>query len=162
MFDVFRGKDVRVIAADISEDRLEAAYSAGADKGIVWPIQATEEELIAITNKVGKMDAAFDIVGSPKTFRACFYSLNNGGTLVPIGLAGGHGVVPLPHIIGRSIAIRGNRVGDPKELRALVSLVEKEGISVTPPVELFELNKVNEALDLLRARKITGRAIFKF
>ena len=69
-----RNKAVKVICADISEDRLTGCKAVGADGGIVWPVQATEEDIVALTaNTEGKMDAAFDFVGLPKTFRCAFY-----------------------------------------------------------------------------------------
>ena len=148
-----RGLNVHVTCADIAEDRLEASRAVGADAGLVWPIDASEEQLIDITGAAGKMDAIFDIVGTPKTFRASFYSLNNGGTLVPIGFGGGHGAVPLPHIIGRSITIAGNRVGNPHQLRALCLLIQKEGIPSLPPTEIYQLSQANEVLDKMRGGK---------
>lgn len=157
-----RALNVHVTAVDIAEERLEASRAVGADAGLVWPLDATEQQLIDVTAAAGKMDAVFDIVGSPTTFRASFYSLNNGGTLVPLGLSGGQCVVPLPHVVGRSITIAGNRVGNPKQLRALVAMVEREGIPTLPPTEIYPLSQVNDVLDKMRARKIKGRAVIKF
>ena len=69
-----RGKAVKVYCADIAEDRFSGCLSVWAEGGIVWPLDASEEDLIALTaSKLGKMDAAVDIVGSPKTFRSSFY-----------------------------------------------------------------------------------------
>ena len=91
-----------------------------------------------------------------------FFSIHNGGTLVTVGFAGGKLDIPIPTLIGRSISIVGNRVGDIEQLREVTKMFSEKGFHKLPPTEYFSLDQANEALDKLRNGKIAGRAIFKF
>lgn len=158
------GDKVRVFCADISEEKLKLAKTYGADEVVQFSNSASTDELVAKVTNNGtcKMDASFDIVGAPATLKVGFHSLHNGGTLIPVGFAGGEMVIPTPNVISRSISIRGNRVGDLEQLQYITNIYEKTGVQKTPPMEMFDISRVNEALDKLRAGKIDGRAILTF
>ena len=158
------GEKVRITCADISADKLSMIKELGADETVLFSRDASVDDMVAsITNNgCNKMDAAIDHVGSPHTLKAAFFALHNGGTLVPIGLAGGSLQLPTPTVIGRSIAIKGNRTGSLSQLKELTELFSKHGFQTLPAVEYFNFDEINTVLDKLRKGQIAGRAILKF
>ena len=159
---ILKEQNIEIVCADLSTQRLEAAGEAGADETIVWGINDEESDLVAMTTAGGKIDAAIDVVGSPKTSRVASNSLHNGGTLVLLGLAGGELNLPLPGLIGRSVVVQGNRTGTLTAMRELLELCGKAGADVKPATVYFPISDVNVALDQLRQGQIKGRAILKF
>ena len=159
---VLKEQGIHVVCADVNEQKLKDATEAGADETVLWGLDDAEEDLVALTTKAGKIDAAIDVVGAPKTARTASETLHNGGTLVILGLAGGEVNLSIPRLIGRSVVIQGNRTGTVGALRELVKLVDKEGGTVRPATEQFRLSEVNTALDRLRVGQIKGRAILTF
>jgi propanol-preferring alcohol dehydrogenase len=84
--------------------------------------------------------------------------LRKGGKLIQVGLFGGELTVPLPMMATRALTVQGSYVGNPKELRELVSLAQGGGVAPIP-LTLAPLAEANSALMRLRAGKITGRIV---
>ena len=80
----------RVIAADISDKKLDYARQWGADEVInVRAVDDLAEATKALTDSRG-VEAAVDYVGSPETFGAAIAALTTGGRAVMIGASPGN------------------------------------------------------------------------
>lgn len=157
-------ENLHIVCADLNPHKLQLAQQYGADDVVIFTRQESVDDLVTKVTKNGsrKMDAVLDIVGSPNTQKIGFFCLHNGGTLVPIGFSGGQLALPIPNVIGKTISISGNRVGDIKQLAQLVALYGAKGLKKEPPVEFYNINDINIALDNLKQGTVEGRAILKF
>jgi propanol-preferring alcohol dehydrogenase len=115
------GDKVDIICADINHDNIRLAKEYGACDGVVFQKDASVEDTVATVTANGKrkLDACIDIVGMPFTVKVAFFSLHNGGTLVPLGLSGGQLALPIPNVIGKTISIKGSRTGSIDSLREI-------------------------------------------
>ena len=158
------GDKINIFCADLSQEKLDLTKDLGANETILIQKGDSVEQTVAlITEENGtKMDAVLDCVGATHTQNVGFFSLHNGGTLVSVGLAGGKLEIPIPTLIGRSISIKGNRVGDIVQLKEVTKMFSQKGFHKLPPTEYFHLDQANEVLDKLRNGQIAGRAVFKF
>jgi alcohol dehydrogenase, propanol-preferring len=81
----------RVIAADVSDDKLNLTKQLGADETInVRAVEDVANEVRRLTGGKG-VEAAVDFVGHGKTFQSAIDSLGTGGRAVVVGA--GHGAV---------------------------------------------------------------------
>lgn len=161
---VFCEKNVKVVCADISKEKLKIAADMGADDVIEWPPDASKEDLISATTVSGynKIDAAVDFVGKPKTTEVAFGCLHRGGTVIVIGLRGGQISLPLPVLTSMSASIQGVRVGGMDEFRDLVQLISVQQLDKHPPLEFCRLEDINKIHEKLRKGELMGRAIINF
>ena len=156
------GDKVRVYCADLTEDKMAAAKEMKGDDTILLKREDTVDDMVAKFTADGKLDACLDIVGLPKTIEACFWSLQNEGIIVPLGIGGGKMGVATPTLIGRSISIMGSRTGSIGLLRELIALLAEKGLYATPPMEYVGLGDVNDVFARMKTGKVNGRAILKF
>ena len=154
--------EVTVIAADVSQDKIDTAIATGADSGVVLSGLTKEEQLAKIREIVPLgVTAAIDFVGLPeKTTALGLESLHKAGTVVCIGFYGGSMPLSVPGLVSRTASIQGSRVSSIANLREVVDLVQSSGFKC-PPFETTSLADVNKALDKLRSGKLTGRALIK-
>jgi D-arabinose 1-dehydrogenase-like Zn-dependent alcohol dehydrogenase len=73
-----------VLGADLTDEKLEAVKSLGADEAIDVRRQELSRQVLAITGGRG-VDAAIDFVASAETLEACLRSLAPAGRLVIVG-----------------------------------------------------------------------------
>lgn len=144
------------IAADIDENRLAAARSAGAVEMYNTGDDTAANRLVAETG--GGAYAVVDFVGSEKTFAFANGIVRKGGRIIVVGLFGGSMSMPLPMFPLRALSIMGSFVGTLNEAREMMELVR--GGKVDPiPLEKRPLSSAGETLDDLRAGRITGRVV---
>jgi D-arabinose 1-dehydrogenase-like Zn-dependent alcohol dehydrogenase len=153
----------RVLAADISKDKLERAKELGADE-----IIDTKETNLAQAAKRSTggegVDAVLDFVASAQTLEAGMESLATAGKLVILGYrpASVFGVAPVFRVdplavLAKGLEIHGSRYISMAELIDAVNLV-KQG-KIKPIVsKTFPLEEAETAHQMILANKITGRA----
>ncbi len=79
----------RIIAVDVSDEKLDLARQWGADEGInVRKVASVAQEAKRLTGGKG-VNAAIDYVGHGETFQAAFDSLTTSGRAVVIGVGRG-------------------------------------------------------------------------
>jgi (R,R)-butanediol dehydrogenase/meso-butanediol dehydrogenase/diacetyl reductase len=78
----------RVIAADLSPARLEAARRLGATNLVAAGNRAAVADLIRRAAGGEGADVAFEVVGSEETLRTCLQATRSGGRVTLVGLAG--------------------------------------------------------------------------
>jgi propanol-preferring alcohol dehydrogenase len=153
----------RVIAAEVSEDKLSLAQSMGADEIIDARGRDLVKQVKALTNGRG-VDAAIDIVAASETLQACLESLAPGGRMVIIGsrpkaVFGADPVFAVnpQEFMKQAQEIHGSKYVNNEEILRTLELVKLERIKAVVG-RTFCLQEVEEAHELLRKNKIAGRA----
>lgn len=153
----------RVLAADLSAEKLELVKKLGADE----TIDCSEKNLSAETHRLTEgrgVDAVLDFVASAQTLEAGLGSLATAGRLVILGyrppavfkVEPTFRVDPLA-VLAKGLEIHGSRYGSMSDLIDAVKIVQ-EG-KVKPVVtRTFPLEEAEMAHRLIQENKITGRA----
>ena len=162
--EIGKAMGARVIAVARGADKLAVAQAAGADHLID---SETTTDLRAAVKALGGADVVYDAVGGD-TFMAALRATNPEGRLIPIGFAGG-GVPQIPAnlLLVKNLTVIGLYWGGymafrPEVLRgSLAELLEMyQAGRLRPHVShAIPLDRVEEALDLLRSRKSTGKVV---
>ena len=145
-----------IIAVDSRNEALDLAKSLGAEYAINPTTQDTTEELKKITHG-SRVDAAIDFVGLADTTLGAFKALRRGGRLVITGLSGDYPKFLLPEIPVKGITITGCYVGNMRDLSELLQLARRG--FVKPRASKMPLEKINEAMSMMKERRIVGRII---
>jgi len=153
----------RVLAADVSREKLETAKTVGADE----IIDVKEKDLLRETKRLTDdkgVDAVLDFVASSQTLEVSFASLATAGRLVILGfrppsvfkVEPTFRVDPLL-VLSKGLEIHGSRYVSMAELIDAVKIVQQGKIK--PIVtQTFPLEEAERAHRLLLENKITGRA----
>jgi alcohol dehydrogenase, propanol-preferring len=144
------------IAADIDDDRLEAAKGAGALATYNTGTPDAAKALAADTK--GGAYAVVDFVGSTESFRFASAAVRKGGKIVLVGLFGGAMNMPLPMFPLRALTVTGSYVGTLGEAHEMMSLVRARQIEPIP-VATRPMSLASRTLDDLRKGKIIGRVV---
>jgi alcohol dehydrogenase, propanol-preferring len=146
----------RIVAVDVSEQKLRTAQDAGAHISV----NAASRDLPAeLTEAAGQpIYGVVDFVASTDTAKAALAVLAKGGGYIPVGLYGGDLVLPLPTIPLRALTIRGSYTGSLRELQELVDLARAGKIRAMP-VERVSHDNPNTALDRVRSGDVKGRLV---
>jgi propanol-preferring alcohol dehydrogenase len=153
------GQTSDIIALDRQDERLQLAETVGADFTIntsTYEKQKIKEQVLRATNGRG-VDIVIDCVGTESTVYNSIRLLNKGGMLVLVGLFGNQITLPLVPSVINEYSIIGSLWGNYNELREVIGLAKKKIIKHS--IQKFPLNKINEAISLLKEGKIIGRAV---
>lgn len=152
----------RVIAHARGADKLAVAEAAGADVLI-----DAREDLRARVKDLGGADVVYDAIGGD-VWDAAFRSTNPGGRLLPIGFAGGTvPQIPANHMLVKNLTVIGFYFGGyqkfaPDQVQAVLTKLLNwcaEG-KIKPHIShQLPLAQTNEALELIRDRKSTGKVV---
>ena len=155
----------RVIAAARGKARLETAAAAGADHLI--DTEATD--LREAVKSLGGADVVYDPVGGDQ-FASAFRACNPDGRMIVIGFASG--TVPTllaNHMMVKNITVQGVNWGGYMRFKpnviteSLKTLIDwYQAGQLKPHVgKVLPFNQAIEGLELLRARKSTGKVVIK-
>ncbi|MCL7464967.1 NADPH:quinone oxidoreductase family protein [Phaeovulum sp. NW3] len=153
----------RVIACARGANKLAVARAAGADE----VLDSETPDLRAALRALGGADVVYDAIGGAAGTAAA-RALRPGGRFLVIGFASGSAPdIPLNHLLVKNITVHGLYWGgylklDPAVLRQSMETLfgwYAEGglrphVSATMP-----LDRVDEALELLRSRRSTGKVV---
>lgn len=152
-----------VLAADLTDAKLEMARAVGADALIDVRRDELSRQVLAATDGRG-VDAAIDFVASADTLEACVRSLARAGRLVIVGNrpAAVFGADPAFRvepgwILMRALEIHGSRYVSLAELAQTLELLRQKRIRAVVTRE-FPLEGAEEAHQLLRDNTLVGRA----
>ncbi len=151
----------RVIAVDISEEKLELASKWGADEVVNFrAIEDLAEEAKRLTDGKG-VDAAIDFVGKPETFQACIDGLAVGGRAVVIGAQPGDVKVNPVNLVITEQIITGSRHSTRAELIETMDIMAR-GL-VTPVVgKRLHFTEVEALFRDLQDEKLLGRGALTY
>ena len=140
----------RVIAVDLSEDKLERARKLGAAATIHPPSAGDVTKAIRRLTE-GGADVALEAIGRPATIRQAFDSLRAGGRLVIVGYSTEEVPIPAARIMFREITVMGSLGCRPVDYPPLIQMVRDGRLKVKELVtHRFPLQGIEEAFDLLR------------
>ena len=153
----------RVLAADLSREKLEMAKTLGADEIIDTKEKDLAQEVLRLTDGKG-VESVLDFVASSQTLEAGFGTLTTAGRLVVLGfrppsvfkVEPTFRVDPLI-VLSKGLEIHGSRYISMAELIDAVRVVHQGKIK--PIVtKIFPLEEAETAPQMILANKITGRA----
>jgi alcohol dehydrogenase, propanol-preferring len=153
----------RVLAADLSREKLEVAKSLGADEIIDTKEKDLSREVERMTDGKG-VEAVLDFVASSQTLEASVESLSTAGRLVILGYRPPSVFKADPTfrldpltVLAKGLEIHGSRYVSMAELIDAVKIVGQGKIK---PVigRTFPLEDAETAHQMILANKVTGRA----
>ncbi len=152
-----------VLAADLSDAKLEMARAVGADELIDVRREELSAQVLAKTGGEG-VEAAIDCVASRETLEACLRSLARAGRLVIIGSRPPEVFHEEPMfrvnprwMLLRGLEIHGSRYVSLAELAQTLELLRQKRLRAIVTRE-FPLEGAEEAHRLVRQNALVGRA----
>jgi D-arabinose 1-dehydrogenase-like Zn-dependent alcohol dehydrogenase len=145
----------RVIAADISEEKLALAKQYGADVGINVREKPLPQAVREVTDGEG-VDVCVDFVGSPTTAQDGIATLGTAGTYVIIGVEPGTLPFNITQLILPELTLTGSCYSSRQELPETIDLVARGlvrpvvGARVAP-------EDVGQLFDMLERGALLGR-----
>lgn len=153
----------RIIACARGPEKLEIARHAGAN----FLIDSETDDIKSAVKELGGADVVFDPVGGEQ-FAAALRCVNPEARLLPLGFASGNiPQIPANILLVKNISVLGFYWGGYRTFAPEVmnksqkQLIEwAHGGKIKPHIShRLPLRKANEALDLLRNRKSTGKVV---
>jgi NAD+-dependent secondary alcohol dehydrogenase Adh1 len=144
-----------VIAVDRSDAALELAARVGADHTVKAGDDAVEA-VRAFGDGDGGIEAVIDFVGEHGTTQQGPAMLAQGGTYYVVGYGGRVDLAAID-VIFSEISVVGNLVGNYTELSELMKLAAQGKVELT--TRMYELDRINDAIDDLDAGRIQGRGV---
>ena len=155
----------RIIAVDVSQEKLEFARRFGATDDVDAREEDTVRRIKQLTD--GGVDYAFEVLGSGPTIRAAIDAVRPGGTAVVVGMAptGEEAAIDAFLLTAQEKTLKGSFYGSARtsvDMPMLVSLARAGKIDldalVTRRYPLEEINEAYAALD----RGELGRGLIVF
>ncbi len=147
---------VRIVVADTAPAKRERALALGADR-VLDPADAGRPGG-APGRRDGARGGAIDFVGTTETARFALDGLRRGGRYVVVGMFGGEVTLSLPLLPLRALTLMGSYVGNLDELRDLVDLVRRHGLTLVE-TETVPLDQAEAAMRRLEAGAVAGRIV---
>jgi S-(hydroxymethyl)glutathione dehydrogenase/alcohol dehydrogenase len=152
----------RVIAVDVSREKLEAAQSLGATDAVNGAEEDAIERVMELTGGEG-VDVAFEALGRPETFTQAAGMLRDGGRMVAVGIAPGKTAAPveITRLVRRSQRIIGSYGARTRtDMPEILALAARGFLNPQQTVtRRFSLEEVDGAYKALDGGEISGRAI---
>ena len=152
-----------VIACARGANKLEICKAAGADH----LINSETDDIREIVKSLGGADVVYDPIGGDQ-FKAALRACNPEARLLPLGFASGEvPQIPANIILVKNLSVLGFYWGgyarvNPKVLTdSFAELFQMYADGKLKPhvSHVLPLEEANEALDLLRTRKATGKVV---
>ncbi|MCF4129659.1 alcohol dehydrogenase catalytic domain-containing protein [Methylobacterium sp. SyP6R] len=145
----------RIAVADTAPGKRARSLSLGADL-VLDPVDpGARTALLGLENGLA---AAIDFVGNAETARFAIDTLRRGGRSITVGMFGGEISLPLPLLPLRALTLTGSYVGNLGELRDLVDLVRRHGLTLVE-TETIPLDQAEAAMRRLEAGSVAGRLV---
>lgn len=138
------------------DEKLQLAKELGADE----LVNMKEEDPVKAVRKrtKGGADVAIEAVGIPEIMRQAYDSVRWGGRVVIIGYTAKDLTISGARLMFREITVMGSLGCRVADYPSLVDLVRRGRLKPLVSNKM-RLNQINEALKMLRERKISTRAI---
>ena len=154
-----------VIAVARGDEKLQVAKAAGADH----LINSETDDIRQIVKDLGGADVVYDPIGGDQ-FKAALRACRPEARLIPLGFASGEvPQIPANHLLVKNLTVIGFYWGgytrvNPKVLTDSFQVLIDWYVAgkLSPHVSnVLPLEQANEALDLLRTRKATGKVVVR-
>ena len=147
---------LKVIAVDISDEKLSLARKMGADA----TVNAMTTDAVAEVYKLcGGARGVLVTAVSPKAFSQALGMLGKGGTMALIGLPPGSFELDIFSTVLMRKTIRGSIVGTRLDLAECLQFAAGGKVKVHYSTERLE--DINSIFDRMRDNKIDGRVVMK-
>jgi propanol-preferring alcohol dehydrogenase len=162
VIQLLRAAGVRVLAVDRSEKRFARALEAGAEQAASIENNLIAEQVreFAGAQASDGVDCVFELVGSASTMRAAARFVRRGGRIVVVGEEAEFPAIDTIQIAQRELQIIGSRNGGRQDAVDALDLVAR-GVIRPPVAATFPLERINEALKLVRTNQVQGRVIIR-
>jgi propanol-preferring alcohol dehydrogenase len=144
----------RVIAVDVSDEKLKIARDFGAEVTINAAATDPAKEIRAL----GYAHSILVSSASKAAYTSAFYSVRAGGNLVAVGLPSED--ISFPVIMMREMKIFSAATGTREESREVLQMAAEGKIRCL--VEPRSIDTINETFEDMRRSQITGRAVITF
>ena len=141
----------RIIAVDLSEDKLNDAKEFGATDGVLGSINAPWKEIERITG--GKMaDAVFVTVGAIPAYEQSLRFLARGGTMYAVGMPHSGAMAEYEPVIIAAVGqgMKGSKMGDavlPRDIPWMVDMYSQGRLKLDELISnRWRLDQINEAI----------------
>jgi len=146
----------RVVAVDVTEEKLELARELGAE----FTVNAATTDPVEAIQALGGVDKAIVLAANPTVCEQAFASLKRGGTLVFVALPKDNAMeLPIFETVLNGITVIGSIVGTRVDLREVFEL-HAAGLTKVI-VETRTLDEVNVAIEDVLAGRIPARIVFE-
>ncbi|MBW4707199.1 NADPH:quinone oxidoreductase family protein [Roseobacter sp. YSTF-M11] len=154
-----------VIAVARGDDKLQVAKAAGADH----LINSDSADIREVVKSLGGADVVYDPIGGDQ-FKAALRACNPEARLIPLGFASGEvPQIPANHLLVKNLTVIGFYWGGYTRVNPKVLTDSFETLitwyvagKIKPHVSnVLPLEQANEALDLLKTRKATGKVVVR-
>lgn len=147
----------KVIAVDVTEEKLALATELGADH----TVNARTTDPVEAIRDLGGADVAVVLAVAPAVFRQSFDALNRGGRLVLVSLpADGTITLPIFETVLKGISVIGSIVGTRQDLTEVFTLHAAGRTRVI--TETRDLDQVNNAVDEVLEGTVPARLVFTY
>ena len=152
-----RAAGAEVLAADVDRAKLERAQAVGATD---TAISGTAEFAGWVKEQTGGqgVDVVYDCHGSEQTLRDALAVLAPGGRLVTVGYTQETFALSPQRTSRAELEIVGSRSGGRRDTLEAIQLVASGGWHSIVS-DIFPLERINEALELLRSGQARGRIV---
>ena len=147
----------RIIALDLSDEKLRTAKQNGADDIINSKKEDAVKSVMEFTDNLGA-DAVMDFVNSSKTVETDMQFLRRRAKVILVGLFGGEVKLNLVSMPTKALRLIGSYTGSISDVTELLSLA-KRGVIRPVITDRFKLKQATEALSKLKEGEIMGRGI---
>ncbi|MCK4439686.1 zinc-binding dehydrogenase, partial [Candidatus Bathyarchaeota archaeon] len=145
-----------VIAVDKVDEKLEHARELGAAETINVDVENPVKAVRRITG--GGADVAVEAIGIPEVMRMAFDSVRWGGRAVIVGYSNKDLSISAARLMFREIEVYGSLGCRIVDFPPLVDMVRRGKLKLLVS-DKMPLDRINEALEMLRKGKIKTRAI---
>jgi 6-hydroxycyclohex-1-ene-1-carbonyl-CoA dehydrogenase len=147
----------KVIAVDLSDEKLELAKKLGA----YATFNAKEEKIEKTIRKTtGGCDVAFEVIGKPEVMLQAMAVLKTGGRFVMVGYSAEDLKISAARIMFREMEIRGSLGCRPVDYHAIVQLVDQGLVTLEALISnRYSIDDINRGFDDLREGKPVIRNI---
>lgn len=146
---------LRVVALDVSEEKLQLARTLGAEVAIDAAGPNAAQEVVERTG--GGAHGVLVTAVSPGAFSQALGLVRKKGTVALVGLPPGDFPVPIFDVVLKRITIRGSIVGTRKDLAEAVAFAAAG--KVKAHVHKARLEDINRVFADLKAGKVDGRMV---
>lgn len=151
--------NAKVVAFDISDDKLNFAKELGADAVVNTKNQDAVEEVNKLTDEKG-LDATVITAVAKTPFNQAVDVVKAGARVVAVGLPVEKMDLEIPRLVLDGIEVVGSLVGTRQDLKEAFQFAA-EG-KVIPKVQTRELEEINDIFEEMEKGTITGRMVIKF
>jgi len=152
-----RLRGAEVIAVDVTEDKLDVAEDAGADR----LVNAATHDAATTIEALGGADVAIVLAAAPDAFQQAFRSLRRGGRLICVGLpADGQLTLPIFDLVLRGITVQGSIVGTRQDLADVFELHAAGRTKIISQTR--KLEEINEVFAEVLGGRVPARVVLEF